>query len=90
MPGAGEGRSNEAKDGKDVAGDEIELSEDSVREEDVSSANKANVENEMTTAEYPETEAEERREAVVSKRSLDYDHDGSHFDGTKRLRVREE
>ena len=88
MPGAGEGRSNEAKDGKDVAGDEIELSEDSVREEDVSNANKAN-EKEMTTAEYPETEAEERREAV-SKRSLDYDHDDSHFDETKRLRVREE
>ena len=84
-----EGSSNEAKDGKDVAGDEIELPEDSVKEEDVSSANKANDEKEMTTAEDRDTKAEERLEAV-SKRSLDYDHDNSHFEETKRLRVREE
>ena len=87
MPG--EGSSNEAEDGKDVARDEIELPEDSVKEEVVSSGNKANDEKEMTTAEDPENEVEERLEAV-SKRSLDYDHDNSHFEETKRLRVREE
>ena len=87
MPG--EGSSNEAEDGKDVSRDEIELPEDSVKEEIVSSANKANDEKEMTTAEDPENEVEERLEAV-SKRSLDYDHDNSHFEETKRLRVREE
>ena len=87
MPG--EGSSNEAEDGKDVARDEIELPEDSVKEEIVSSSNKANDGKEMTTAEDPETEVEERQEEV-SKRSLDYDHDNSHFEETKRLRVREE
>ena len=87
MPGAES--SSEAKDGKDVAGDEIELPEDSVKEEIVSRGNKANDEKEMTTAEDPENEVEERLEAV-SKRSLDYDHDDSHFEETKRLRVREE
>ena len=87
MPG--EGSSNEAEDGKHVARDEIELPEDSVKEEIVSRGNKANDEKEMTTAEDPDTKAEERLEAV-SKRSLDYDHDNSHFEETKRLRVREE
>ena len=87
MPG--EGSSNEAEDGKDVARDEIELPEDSVKEEDDSCSNKANVGIEMTTAEDPETEVEERLEAV-SKRSLDYDDDNSHFEETKRLRVSEE
>ena len=86
MPG--EGSSNEAEDGKDVARDEIELL-DSVEEEIVSSGNKANDGKEMTTAEDPENEVEERLDAV-SKRSLDYDHDNSHFEETKRLRVREE
>ena len=76
-------------DGKDVSGDKIELPEDSVKEEIVSRGNKANDEKEMTTAADPEIEAEERLEAV-SKRSLDYDHDNSHFEETKRLRVREE
>ena len=83
------GSSNEAKDGKDVAGDKIELPEDSVKEEIVFCANKANDGKKMTTAEDPETEVEERQEAV-NKRSLDYDHDDSHFEETKRLRVREE
>ena len=87
MPGAES--SSEAKDRKDVAGDEIELPEDSVKEETVSSADKANDEKEMTTAEDPETEVEERQ-GPVSKRSLEYDHDDSHFEETKRLRVREE
>ena len=67
----------------------IKLAEESVKEEIVSSADKANDEKEITTAEDPETELEERQEAV-SKRSLDYDHDDSHFEETKRLRVREE
>ena len=87
MPG--EESSNEAKNRKDVAGDKIELPEESVKEEIVSSADKANDEKEITTAEDPETGVEERQEAV-SKRYLDYDHDNSHFEETKRLMVREE